>query len=89
MLLGHQQPRQAHVDKALPDRGVAIVAFVEAAQHFGAVRPGQIVANGFGQFEAFGIDQEVHRASPQPLPTRGMPSSRSAVMLRWISLDPA
>ena len=82
---GDAQAGQAHVDEPLPDRRVAVRPGVEAAQHVGAVRAGEIGAHRIGKFELVGGEQQVH----QPAPTRGRPSRRSAVILRWISFDPA
>jgi hypothetical protein len=83
--LGHEQAGQAHVDQSLPDRRIAVALRIEAAQHFGAVGSGQVIAYALGQGQLVIGKAEVH----QPAPTRGRPSSRSAVMLRCTSFDPA
>ena len=83
--LRHDQPGQPHLDQPAPDRRVAPAFGIEAPQHLGAVRALEEGAHAVAQLDLVLGEREVH----QPAPMRGRPSSRSAMMLRWISFDPA
>ena len=87
--LGHSEPDHAHLGQRRPHRRRRTVGAVVGASHAGAHRVGRAL---LGQ-------QVAHRVAEQQLVVGegeahggyflGRPSTRSATMLRWISLVPA
>ena len=64
VLLGDQQSGKAHLDKAGPDRLVAIGTCIKTSQNLRAVSAGKIIAHSFSKFEAVRFNQEFHEIYP-------------------------
>ena len=80
--VGHEQTEHAHGVEARPHAAIEFAAGAPAAgAHVGRRRLlGEEVARGVAERDLVVGEREVHRGSP---------STRSAAMLRWISLVPA
>jgi hypothetical protein len=85
--LGHTDREQVHLGEPLPE-GVQYARFVAPADDVRRALRSEDRARQPVEGTLVVAQVEVHR-SPFATGSRGSPSSRSAMMLRWISLVPA
>ena len=84
LLLGHEHAEHAHLPEVRPQRGVVTRAFLPRRAHVrGRALLGEEVAEALGEELLVVGEREPHQRP------RGSCRTRSAMMLRWISLVPA